>query len=176
MLAFAANSILCRLALILHDDQASIDPASFTGVRLISGALALTIIILFRTRQLKPGKFNPIMVFMLFCYAACFSFAYIELSAGNGALILFGSVQMSMIAYGLFKGEKPGYLYWFGICIAMLGMVYLMLPGIESPPLFSAILMFVAGISWGVYSLAGKGGHNPLQTTAWNFIYTIPWP
>jgi drug/metabolite transporter (DMT)-like permease len=111
---------------------------------------------------------------MLFTYAICFSFSYINIATGTGALILFGTVQLTMILFGLFKGERPGYLAWMGISFAFSGLIYLLLPGISAPPFFSALLMMIAGLAWGVYSLRGKGTGNPLVATSWNFIATLP--
>lgn len=174
MLAFAANSILGRMALITENGEGSIDAASFTSIRLLSGAFTLGIIMLVRNRSLKPGKIRLLPIFMLFTYAICFSFSYIEIATGTGALILFGTVQLTMILYGLFKGERPGYLAVTGILFAFLGLIYLLFPGISAPPLHSALLMMVAGLAWGFYSLAGKGIVNPLAATSWNFIGTLP--
>ncbi len=170
MLAFAANSIFCRMAL----GEESIDAASFTAIRLLSGAVTLGIILLYRDRGLKREKINLVSAFMLFVYAICFSFSYVELSTGTGALILFGTVQLTMILYGLLKGERPGYLAWAGIIFAAGGLVYLLMPSVSAPPFFSAALMMVAGLAWGVYSLRGKGASNPVTTTGWNFIATMP--
>lgn len=170
MLAFAANSVFCRMAL----GGAAIDAASFTVIRLLSGAVTLGIILLYRNRGFKRAKINILSALMLFIYAICFSFSYIELSTGAGALILFGTVQLTMILYGLIKGERPGRLAWVGIIAACGGLVYLLMPSISAPPLFSASLMMIAGLAWGVYSLRGKGVSNPLATTGWNFIATIP--
>ncbi len=170
MLAFAANSIFCRMAL----GEESIDAASFTAIRLLSGAVTLGIILLYRDRGFKREKINIVSAFMLFIYAICFSFSYVELSTGTGALILFGTVQLTMILYGLLKGERPGYLAWAGIVFAAGGLVYLLMPSVSAPPLSSAALMMVAGLAWGVYSLRGKGASNPVTTTGWNFIATIP--
>ena len=174
MLAFAANSILCRLALIDSSDGPSIDAASFTSVRLISGAITLALILFIRTHSLKPQGLRPLPVLMLFTYAICFSFSYIDIAAGTGALILFGTVQLTMILFGLSKGERPGILSWTGIVLAFAGLIYLLLPGIAAPPISNALLMVIAGIAWGVYSLAGKGVSSPITATSWNFIGTLP--
>jgi drug/metabolite transporter (DMT)-like permease len=174
MLAFAANSVLGRFALIADNNGASIDAASYTSIRLLSGAVMLAIIMLIRTREFKPSNINPISTLMLFTYAICFSFSYINIATGTGALILFGTVQLTMILFGLFKGEQPGHLAWMGIFFAFAGLVYLLLPGISAPPFFSALLMMIAGLAWGVYSIRGKGTGNPLITTSWNFIATLP--
>lgn len=174
MLAFAANSVLCRFALVETHGTTSIDAASFTSIRLISGAVILAILMLIRTREFKPKNINPISTLMLFTYALCFSFSYIQIATGTGALILFGTVQLTMILYGLIKGERPSFQAWAGILFAFSGLVYLLLPGVSAPPLLNASLMMVAGIAWGIYSLRGKGISNPLVSTSWNFIATVP--
>lgn len=174
MLAFAANSVLGRLALIDSNGEASIDAASYTSIRLISGAIMLAIIMLIRTHEFKAKNINPISTIMLFTYAICFSFSYINIATGTGALILFGTVQLTMILHGLIKGERPTLLAWLGILFAFAGLVYLLLPGVSAPPLTSALLMMIAGLAWGFYSLCGKGVSNPLVATSWNFIATLP--
>lgn len=174
MLFFAANSVLGRLALISNGGEASIDAASFTSIRLISGAIVLAFILLIRTRELKPKNINPISTIMLFTYAISFSFSYIDIATGTGALILFGTVQLTMIMFGLIKGERLGYLALMGILLAFAGLVYLLLPGVSAPPFMNALLMMIAGLAWGIYSLRGKGVSNPLIATSWNFIGTLP--
>jgi len=170
MLAFAANSILCRMAL----GEGTIDAASFTSIRLLSGALTLGAILVYRQRGFARGRINMLSVLMLFSYAICFSFSYINLATGTGALILFGTVQLTMIGYGLLQGERLGKLAWLGIAAAFGGLVYLLMPGVTAPPLFSSLLMVIAGLAWGIYSLRGKASSNPLINTAWNFIGTLP--
>ena len=170
MLAFAANSLLCRMAL----GEGSIDAASFTCIRLVSGAAMLSVIVLARNRAFKPVLVNPLSAIMLFTYAICFSFSYIEIAAGTGALLLFGAVQLTMIAAGLFAGERPGAQAWWGILCAFAGLVYLLSPGVSTPPISSALLMLLAGIAWGFYSLRGKGTAAPLVATCWNFIASLP--
>ena len=174
MLAFAANSVLGRLALIDSNGIASIDAASYTSIRLISGAIMLATIMLIRSYEFKPKNINPISTIMLFTYAICFSFSYINIATGTGALILFAAVQLTMILYGLIKGERPALQAWVGILLAFAGLVYLLLPSVSAPPLVSALLMMTAGIAWGFYSLSGKGVTNPLVATGWNFIATLP--
>jgi len=174
MLAFAANSVLCRLALTSNGGEASIDAASFTSIRLLSGAFILILLLLARTREFKPKSINPISASMLFIYAICFSFSYIEISTGTGALILFGTVQLTMIMFGLIKGERLGYFALIGILLAFSGLLYLLLPSVNAPPIMSALLMMIAGLAWGIYSLRGKGISNPLMATGWNFIGTLP--
>jgi len=171
LIAFAANSILCRLAL----SESSIDPASFTTIRLVSGAVLILLIarITTKEREVKhPG--NWISATMLFLYAAAFSYAYVSLSAGSGALILFASVQATMILAGLWKGERPRILEWCGLFLALSGLVYLVMPGLEAPPLVGAFLMTIAGVSWGVYSLRGRGVDNPVAVTGDNFLRSVP--
>lgn len=171
LVAFAFNSILCRMA--LRTGEA--DAAGFTAVRLVSGALALIVISYFFSKhENKMKRGNWFSAFFLFAYAICFSFAYIGLTAAAGALILFGSVQFTMTAVTLFRGERPSSLEWFGLLIALGGLVYLVFPGLSSPPLFASVLMAAAGIAWGFYTLRGKGSSNPLGDTTGNFIRSVP--
>lgn len=210
MLAFAGNSVLCRLAL----EQLTIDPASFTSIRLLSGAIVLTILLLSipklilpetplntdgtansnagafsdpslkRRKTLVHNEANANKCFRLFslkqsswlggvslfAYAACFSFAYISLPTGTGALILFAMVQITMLSYALVKGSRFSAAQWFGFAMALVGLVYLFLPGLSAPPLLGATLMGIAGIAWGIYSILGKRVVNPTQSTTENFI------
>ncbi len=171
LIAFAFNSILCRFAL----GAEAIDAASFTAVRLISGAITLIIISLIfdkKTTKMKGG--NWFSAFFLFGYALCFSFAYISLTTGTGALILFGCVQATMITAALASGERPKFLEWIGLFFALGGLVYLVFPGLSAPPLFSSLLMMLAGISWGFYTLRGKPSVNPLADTTGNFVRAVP--
>jgi drug/metabolite transporter (DMT)-like permease len=171
LLAFAFNSILCRLAL----GAGLIDAASFTTVRLISGAAALVIILLISGNKNSDAKQGSwLSAFFLFGYAICFSFAYLGLTTGTGALILFGSVQATMILAAVFRGERPQILEWSGLIVAFSGLIYLTFPGLGSPPLFASILMVFAGIAWGFYTLRGKKSANPLAETTGNFLRTIP--
>jgi drug/metabolite transporter (DMT)-like permease len=170
MLAFAGNSILCRMALI----DGAIDPASFTSIRLFSGAVALLIIV--RVTN-EDGSIRDhggwASALTLFLYAIFFSYAYITLSAGAGALILFGFVQATMIAMALWSGDRPNIAEWLGWLLAFGGLVWLLLPGIEAPPATGATLMALAGIAWGVYSIRGRDESNPLVSTCSNFVYSI---
>lgn len=171
LIAFAFNSILCRMAL----GGGEIDAASFTAVRLASGAVTLAIIAfaLNKKRNLaKSGNWGS--AFFLFAYAILFSFAYISLTTATGALILFGSVQFTMIAVALLKGERPRIWEWIGLVTALGGLLYLLSPGLESPPLIGSSLMAAAGVAWGFYTLRGKGSENPLAETAGNFILAVP--
>lgn len=168
MIAFASNSLLCRLAL----KQTTIDAATFTLIRILSGAIALWLILRARkTRRTNAGNWPSALA--LFGYAAAFSFAYITLSAGTGALLLFGAVQATMIVWGLHRGERFDPLQWFGLAIALAGLVVLVLPGLAAPPIRGAVLMIVAGVAWGIYSLRGKGAGDPLSVTAGNFSRAV---
>ena len=169
--AFAFNSILCRLA--LRGD--TIDAASFTGVRLASGAITLIVLSYFfsnKKTNITSGSWPSAIC--LFGYAICFSLAYLNLTAGTGALILFGSVQMTMMVVTVARGERPTPLEWLGLAAAIAGFVYLVLPGLESPSISSSLLMAAAGASWGFYTLRGRSTSDPLADTTGNFIRTIP--
>jgi drug/metabolite transporter (DMT)-like permease len=169
MVAFAGNSLLCRLAL----KSTAIDAASFTSIRIVSGMLALWLIVRLRRGSHAPaGSWRS--AFALFAYAACFSFAYIRLSAGVGALLLFGAVQATMIGYGLWSGERLGSRRWVGLLCAFGGLVGLMLPGVSAPSPIASILMIAAGVAWGAYSLRGKGIADPLAATTGNFLRSLP--
>jgi drug/metabolite transporter (DMT)-like permease len=202
MIAFASNSLLCRAAL----KQTNIDAATFTFLRIFSGAFALWLLINIRRRaianrtaaplvetfsssslvtrlprrssakaghsSLKNGTWSSALA--LFVYAAAFSFAYVALSAGTGALLLFGAVQATMILWGLHKGERLDAIQIVGFIIAVIGLVVLVFPGLSAPPLAGSILMLGAGVAWGIYSLRGKGERNPATVTTGNFIRAVP--
>ncbi len=169
MAAFAANSLLCRVAL----RDTTIDAVTFTTVRLIAGAITLWLIVVLRSR--KPGVAGSwYSALALFAYAIAFSWAYRSLSAAAGALLLFGSVQATMIAYGLWAGERLRGWQWIGLVLALGGLTGLMLPGLSAPSLSGALLMISAGMAWGVYSLRGKGSGDPVGATAGNFLRTVP--
>ena len=169
MTAFAGNSLLCRLAL----KQTSIDAATFTFIRIISGAVALRLIARMRGRSLqKAGSWFSAST--LFAYAAGFSFAYISLPAGTGALLLFGAVQATMIIWALRQGERLAVRQRIGLALALAGLVALVFPGLSAPPLGGSILMFGAGIAWGIYSLRGKNAGDPVLATAGNFSRAVP--
>lgn len=171
LIAFAANSLFCRLALA----EPLIDSASYTAVRLITGAVALWIIMGLRLNGFfgKSGG-SWISAATLFLYAVTFSFAYVSLSAGTGALILFAAVQITMIAVGLYTGERPGILEWLGLLVAIGGLIYLVSPGLAAPSTAGSLLMTTAGIAWGVYSLRGRGAGDPVLVTTDNFLRTVP--
>jgi drug/metabolite transporter (DMT)-like permease len=171
LVAFAFNSILCRMALATGE----MDAASFTAVRLFSGAVVLAILwSSFSKTQSAAKSGNWTSAFFLFGYAICFSFAYLGLTAAAGALILFGAVQMTMIGVSIIRGEHPGRLEWIGLAVAGSGLIYLFFPGLSAPPLLSACLMAAAGIAWGAYTLRGKGSADPLGDTAGNFVRSVP--
>lgn len=169
MIAFAGNSLLCRLAL----KETAIDAASFTTVRMLAASLALGLLIGFRPSVYRSSGNWP-SALALFAYAAGFSFAYIHLSAGTGALLLFGAVQATMIGVGIYKGERLVGWRLMGFVLALGGLVVLLLPGLSAPPLLSALSMLGAGIAWGIYSLRGKGVGSPVAATAGNFLRTLP--
>ena len=171
MVAFAANSLLCRLAL----GAAQIDAASYTSLRLLSGALTLwAIVALSRRAGPVPEGGGWVSGVMLFLYAIAFSFAYLTLDAGTGALILFGAVQVTMIVIGFIEGHRPHALEWLGLISAFGGLVYLVSPGISAPAPLGSMLMAVAGIAWGIYSLRGRGSGDPVVATAANFARAVP--
>lgn len=165
MIAFAGNSILCRIAL----KHTGIDAASFTSIRLVSGALVLWLVTCC-FRRVHAGKGNWLSAFMLFAYAAGFSFAYMSLTAATGALLLFGAVQATMIGHGIRTGERLAGQRLIGLVLALAGLLGLLLPGLSAPPLIGSALMLIAGVAWGVYSLRGRGAGDPTQVTAGNFL------
>ena len=168
MIAFAGNSLLCRLAF----KRTAIDAASFTFIRILSGAIALWLIVtICKGTSQKAGGW--VSALALFAYAAAFSFAYISLSAGTGALLLFGAVQATMILWGLRTGERMRTRQWLGLALAVGGLVALLFPGLSAPPIDGALVMICAGIAWGFYSLRGKGAGDPVTTTAGNFLRAV---
>jgi drug/metabolite transporter (DMT)-like permease len=199
MIAFASNSLLCRAAL----KETNIDPATFTFVRIFSGAVALWLIMKLRNRFMinppealakikspsssneRGGSFsrgekvrmrdagNWPSALALFAYAAAFSFAYVDLSAGTGALLLFGAVQATMILWGFRKGERLDAIQIVGLVVAVTGLVVLVFPGLSAPPLIGSILMLGAGVAWGVYSLRGKAAHDAIAATAGIFLRAV---
>jgi drug/metabolite transporter (DMT)-like permease len=169
MMAFAGNSLLCRLAL----KQTGIDAATFTFVRIVSGAIALWLIVSLRRDKRHRGG-SWVSGLALFIYAAAFSFAYLSLSAGTGALLLFGAVQMTMITWGFRKGERLRIGQGIGLALALGGLVALVFPGLSAPPLAGSILMLSAGVAWGIYSLRGRSAHDPIGATAGNFLRAVP--
>ena len=168
LLAFAGNSLLCRLA--LRDGH--IDPAAFTALRIVSGALALWLLVVLRRAGRPSGDWPSALA--LTVYAAAFSFAYLTLSAGTGALLLFGAVQASMLLAGIASGERLGAAQLMGLVLAVAGLVFLVLPGLDAPAPLGAALMLAAGVAWGIYSLRGKRAGVPVLATAGNFLRSVP--
>jgi drug/metabolite transporter (DMT)-like permease len=169
LIAFAANSILCRMAL----RQTSIDPASFTSVRIVSGAITLWLLVQLGNRRGSAGG-TWVSSIALLAYASGFSFAYVAITAGTGALLLFGAVQLVMISAGLAAGERINFRIAFGWVLAISGLVTLVFPGVSAAPAVQSALMLCAGVAWGVYSLRGRRSSDPLHDTAGNFARAVP--
>lgn len=170
MLAFAANSVLARLAFA----TAGAEPLAYTGIRLASGALALGLLLALRSRSLPRIGGSWSGAAALFAYAMLFSIAYVLLGAAVGALILFASVQIGIIGWAIRRGDRPGALEWAGIALAFAALVYLVSPGLVAPHPLGAALMAIAGLAWAIYTLIGRGSAAPLVDTAGNFIRTVP--
>ena len=180
LVAFAANSILCRLAL----GTEAIDAAGFTVIRLVTGALVLLLILGIHAKRARgtstasasaaENKGSWFSAVMLFVYATTFSFAYVSMDTGAGALILFGAVQLTMIAMSLIRGHRLFWVEWVGVLLAFGGFVYLVLPGLGTPSLVGFILMSLSGVAWGFYTLKGQGSKDPLRDTTFNFVRTLP--
>jgi len=169
--AFAANSVLCRLAL----GEGAIDATGFTTIRLFAGVLTLLIILKLNKESVyPPTKGSWTASIMLFLYAITFSFAYVTLDTGTGALILFGSVQTTMILLSVIRGTRLHLSEWLGLLTAFGGFIYLILPGLSTPSVMGFALMSISGAAWGVYTLKGRGSKNPLLDTAHNFLRTLP--
>lgn len=173
LLGFAGNSVLCRLAL----GEQTIDPSSFTSIRLLSGIIMLLLILSIRNKQLPTfndagGSWTS--AGLLFAYALSFSYAYMSLDTGTGALVLFGSVQITMILVSYFAGHRLLPVEWAGLFLAFSGFVYLLLPTLSTPSFMGFILMSSSGVAWGFYTLRGKGSVSPLHDTAYNFLRTLP--
>ena len=180
LVAFAANSLLARAAL----GEEAIGPTAFTAIRLASGAVALWLLV--RVRRRPARRANRAAVARrngfsrwasstaLFVYAISFSYAYLSLEAGTGALVLFGSVQITMIVWGLARGERPGVAQWLGFTLAVGGLIYLLAPSEFAPDPLGAALMTASGAAWGVYSIRGKGQTDPIAETASNFLHSVP--
>lgn len=172
LVCFAGNSLLCRYAL----GSGAVDAASFTTLRIVTGALALLVLL----RVLSGSSARPhsggkwLSALYLFAYAGCFSYAYLELSAATGALLLFAAVQVTMIAGGVVAGERPSPSQWIGLLVALSGLAYLLSPGLAAPPVGGAVLMSLAGTAWGLYSLRGRGSLAPLAATTHNFLAAAP--
>ena len=170
MVAFAANSVLCRVAL----RQATIDPATFSTIRFTSGAATLLLLTARPQTRALPAAVSWMPALLLALYATTFSFAYTRLTTGTGALIMFGSVQATMLIAALLSGERPHASQWLGLGVALTGLAYLVFPGLSAPPFADAALMGIAGFSWGMYSLRGRRTADPLVQTANNFVRVVP--
>ena len=165
LVGFAANSLLCRAAI----GGGALDPQAFTLIRTVSGSLVLGLL-----ARGRKGRSDWKAAFALALYAVAFAFAYRGLPAGTGALLLFGSVQLTMIVVALARGERPGPLAWLGYALALAGLAWLVAPGVHAPPVGAAILMALAGAAWGVYTLKGRGATDPLADTSANFLRATP--
>ena len=172
LIAFAANSLLCRMAL----GNGLIDPVSFTMLRLVSGMLILIPVSKLLSEPSSTNKQGAAWVsgLALFCYAGAFSLGYVTITASMGTLILVGAVQITMLGWALVRGEKLGALRWLGSAISMGGLVYLVLPGVSAPDPIGALLMLISGTAWGVYSIRGRGAPSPISMTAKNFLWATP--
>jgi len=170
LVAFASNSILCRLAL----GSRAVDPVTFTVVRLASGATALLAVAGLTGRAGGRGAGNWVSGALLFLYAICFSLAYVVLRVGTGALILFGAVQLTMLLAAVASGERPQPLQWTGLLLALGGFVYLVSPGLAAPSPAGSVLMTAAGVAWGFYTLRGRGAADPITDTTDNFVRAVP--
>ncbi len=173
MVAFASNSLLTRAAL----DGASIDAATFSSIRIASGAAMLVLLMALRRRPAtdRPTRGSALpSAALLFLYAAAFSFAYTRIGAGTGALLLFGVVQTVMYSSAIARGERPGAMGWSGLALAAVGLVVLVAPGVHAPDLGGALLMAVAGVAWAGYTLRGRSAQDALGSTARNFVWALP--
>ncbi|SET63382.1 DMT family transporter [Thalassotalea agarivorans] len=170
LLAFAANSVFCRLALA----EGEIDAASFTVIRLVSGAFVLALILAASKSSKSRSKGSWLAAISLFAYAAAFTYAYLSLDTATGAVILFATVQITMIVISVIQGVRPSISQWLGISIALIGFVYLMLPGVSVPSYLGFSLMALSGVSWALYTVLGKGSKHPLSDTCFNFVRTLP--
>lgn len=169
MTLFAANSVLCRLALL----ESGMDPVSYTSLRLVSGAAMLWLVLALRGNNIfRAGSWRSAIA--LFVYMACFSWAYVELPTAVGTLIIAVAVQTTMVGYGVLSGERPGWRQGSGIGLALAGLVFLLLPGLSAPPFGSSTIIFISGAAWGFYSLYGKGAGDPIAATAGNFLRAVP--
>ena len=169
LVCFAANSLLCRAAL----RPRLVDAATFTSIRLVSGAAALALILAAK-RRVRPTGGSVASAVALFTYASAFSLAYVRIGAGVGALLLFAAVQVTMVAWSIARGVRPGRLQWLGIAIALGGLGYLALPDATAPDSVGAALMLLAGVAWGAYSLRGRSARDPIATNADNFLRAVP--
>ena len=169
MLAFAANSVLCRLALVGQH----IDPMSFTTLRVSSGAVVLMLLFLSRPHRHKI-EWNWLHAVFLAVYMLAFSIAYLKIDAGVGALLLFGTVQLSMVLYAVWRGERVSLPRGIGLVLAFAGIVFLLLPGAQAPDLKYSLVMILSGLAWGAYSIVGQRNRDPLSSSLANFLLAVP--
>jgi drug/metabolite transporter (DMT)-like permease len=171
LVAFASNSLLTRLALGTHQ----IDAAGFTAIRLVAGAVMLVALVVTQTKSWSAmrgtGVAGPLA---LFAYAAPFSFAYLRIGAAVGALVLFGVVQLTMIGYGIARGERPSAVMWLGLVLAAVGLALLTVPSVTRPDPLGVLLMAIAGVAWAVYTLVGRGTSDPIAANARSFLWSAP--
>lgn len=171
LIAFASNSLLTRLALGTHQ----IDAAGFTAVRLVAGAVMLVALVVMQTKSWSAMKGTGIAgPLALFAYAAPFSFAYLRIGAAVGALVLFGVVQLTMIGYGIVRGERPSAVIWLGLLLAAAGLALLTVPSVTRPDPLGVLLMAIAGVAWAVYTLVGRGTSDPIAANARSFLWSAP--
>ena len=173
MIAFAANSVLARLALA----DGAMDALSYTGIRILAGAVILFLLVRWRTRQTGAGfslAGHWLQAGALLGYALGFSLAYGWLGAATGALILFGAVQVTMFGLGIWRGERPSAWQWTGTALAVAGLAWLLSPGATAPPLLPALVMAASGATWGSYTLLGRGSRQPALDTRDNFVRSLP--
>ncbi|RTL52501.1 MAG: DMT family transporter [Bradyrhizobiaceae bacterium] len=171
MIGFAANSLLCRVALASH----AIDPATFTTVRVVSASVLLAIAITMsgkRLPRLTATNWRPMLA--LLAYLLLFSFAYTQLGAGTGALLMFGAVQLTMFAVALWHGERLPALSWAALFVAVAGLIYLMLPGVTAPDTLSGLMMAGSGVAWGTFTLLARGFPDPIEANISNFVACLP--
>lgn len=170
MMAFAANSVLCRLALAGQH----IDPMTFSLIRVASGAVVLLGLFLYSSSSQTKVQWSLKNAFFLAVYILAFSYAYLQIDAGIGALLLFGVVQLTMVLYGYWQGEQIGMYRGIGLCIALAGISVLLLPGTHAPDWGYALIMAISGLAWAGYSIAGRNMMQPIGSTLANFMLAVP--
>jgi drug/metabolite transporter (DMT)-like permease len=170
LFAFAANSLITRFAL----EKTTIDEASFIMFRVVSGALFLWLFLVIKKDKKILQNGTWFAAFSLFIYAVSFTYGYGLIAAGTGALLLFGSVQITMTIAGYREGDRLNVIQLLGFALALGGLVILMLPGISAPSFMGAFLMCISGVAWSIYTLQGRGVNNPAAATTGNFIKAAP--
>ncbi len=174
VLAFTANPLLARLAVVTRE----MDAMGYTGVRLASGALMLLVIIWWRHRRANGEPLRIAGTWAgaasLFAYAITYSIGFLVIGAAVGSVILFAAVQISILAWAIIKGDRPGLLEWIGLALAFASLCYLVSPGLVAPDPMGSLLMIVSGVAWAAYTLIGRGSRAPVDDTAGNFIRLLP--